>query len=534
MSPDDADTDPVSTGAEDGRDDVDRDTLHPTPEPQPGNATSKDGAVDAGAEQKSEKQEDNAAAAAVPVDSQAEPYRVITKDLGFLPIPPHLQHHPDKPHKWTLTLNIVFGVASTFLVANLYYCQPLLIQLAESFGVTYNEVSRIPTLIQAGYAVGLLFISPLGDLVRRRALLLLLTFLAASLTIGLPLSRNVLTFEVLSFLVGIVTVVPQVLMPLAADLAPPHRRASALSIVLSGLLFGVLIARVLSGVIAEFASWRVVYYVAIAVQWVVLAMLYWLIPDYPQRNQGLTYGGILWSMAKFSVTEPLLIQAVLVSIASMATFSSFWVTLTFLLGGPPYYYNTLVIGLFGLVGMLGVCLAPLIGRTIDALHPWFATTIASFILILFQAVQTGAGGVSVAAVVISCFGLDVFRQMQQVSLTSSVFSLDAGAKARLNAVIVISIFIGQVMGTSVGTKVFLEHGWRASAFVSLAWCCFCFCVMLSRGPNCGRYTWVGWEGGWEVRKSRLAMRAGKGSEEKQDIEAKRTSGDTDVEVTKRT
>ncbi|THH27015.1 hypothetical protein EUX98_g7178 [Antrodiella citrinella] len=395
---------------------------------------------------------------------------------------------------------------SFIVVANLYYCQPILIQLSQSFGVTYDEVSRIPTLVQAGYAVGLLFISPLGDLVRRRPLLLLLTFLSASLSIGLPLTRSVVAFEALSFLVGIVTVVPQILMPLAADLAPPERRASALSIVLSGLLFGVLIARVLSGIIAEFASWRVVYYMAIGVQFFVLGMLWFMIPDYPQRNKGLTYWGILWSMAKFSVTEPLLIQAVLVNMASMATFTNFWVTLTFLLSGPPYFYDTLVIGLFGLVGMLGVCMAPLVGRTVDKVHPWFATTVASVFLICFHAIQTGAGGINIAAVVIVCFGIDVFRQMQQVSLTSSVFGLEVAARARLNAVLLISIFIGQVMGTSVGTKVFIMYGWRPAAATSLAWAGFCLVVMLIRGPNVRRYTWVGWEGGAEIRKSRLAER----------------------------
>lgn len=199
------------------------------------------------------------------------------------------------------------------------------VQLSESFGVTYNEVSRIPTLIQAGYASGLLLISPLGDLVRRRPLLLLLCSSAICLTIPLPITHNVVVFEVFSFLVGMATVVPQILMPLAADLAPPHRRATALSIVLSGLMFGILIARVLAGVVGEFTSWRVIYYVAIGVQLAVLAMLYFLLPDYPQRNTGITYFGILWSMGKFLVTEPLVIQAVLVCIASMATFTNFWV-----------------------------------------------------------------------------------------------------------------------------------------------------------------------------------------------------------------
>lgn len=259
------------------------------------------------------------------------------------------------------------------------YPHPL-VQFSESFGVTYNEVSRysfnltlpgykltscrIPTLIQAGcdfnfaslywylilnltysYATGLLLISPLGDLVRRRQLILALVTLSTSLTIGLAITSDLVVFEALSFLVGVVSVVPQILLPLAADLAPPERRATALSVVLSGLLFGVLIARVLAGVIAEFTSWRVVYYFSIGVQALVLVGSYLIIPDYPAKNKGLTYWDILRTMAKFACTEPLLIQACLINMASSACFSNFWVTLTFLLGGTPFNYSTYVFNL---------------------------------------------------------------------------------------------------------------------------------------------------------------------------------------------
>jgi predicted MFS family arabinose efflux permease len=137
-----------------------------------------------------------------------------------------------------------------------------------------------------------------------------------------------------------VSVTPQILVPLAADLAPEKRRASAISIVLSGLLFGILIARVLAGIIAQFTSWRVVYYFAIGVQTLVLVGSYLMLPDYPSKNKDLTYWHILWSMGKYAFTEPILIQACLISIASSACFSNFWVTLTFLLGGPPYHYST--------------------------------------------------------------------------------------------------------------------------------------------------------------------------------------------------
>jgi predicted MFS family arabinose efflux permease len=181
--------------------------------------------------------------------------------------------------------------------------------------------------------------------------------ISSSLTIGLSVTHNLQVFEALSFLVGVVTVVPQILLPLAADLTPPERRASAISIVLSGLLFGILIARVLAGVIANFTSWRVVYYMAIGLQYLVLVGAYLIIPDYPAKNKGLTYLNILTSMTKYAFTEPKVIQAAIVNIASSACFTNFWVclvlslvtyalipllkvTLTFLLGGPPYHYST--------------------------------------------------------------------------------------------------------------------------------------------------------------------------------------------------
>ena len=169
---------------------------------------------------------------------------------------------------------------------------------------------------------------------------MLLVLTSASLTIGLATTSSLPIFEAISFLVGVASVTSQVVLPLAADLAPPERQATAISVVLSGLLFGILIARVLSGIIAQFTSWRVVYFMAIGLQYFLLIGCYLVIPDYPSKNKDLKYWDILLSMAKFAVTEPLLIQSCLISITSCACFSSFWVTLTFLLGEPPYNYST--------------------------------------------------------------------------------------------------------------------------------------------------------------------------------------------------
>jgi len=190
------------------------------------------------------------------------------------------------------------------------------------------------------YATGLVLISPLGDLLRRRPLLLTVVSISTALTIGLSITTQLHVFEALSYLVGFSSVTPQILIPLAVDLAPAHRRSSSISIVVAGIILGILSARVFAGIIAEYRSYKVVYFYSVGVQCLVLLGTYLIVPDYPRKNKDLTYWKILWTMAKFAVTEPILVQGCLILICLNACFSNFWVTLTFLLGGPPYHFST--------------------------------------------------------------------------------------------------------------------------------------------------------------------------------------------------
>ncbi|KAG8214841.1 hypothetical protein J3R82DRAFT_10001 [Butyriboletus roseoflavus] len=186
-------------------------------------------------------------------------------------------------------------------------------------------------------------------------------------------------------------------------------------------MLGILLARVEAGVIAYFFQWRVVYYVSIGVQLVVLCGIYLLVPDQPPKNHGLTYFDIFYTMTKYAVTEPRLIQAVFINIASIACWSNFWVTLTFFLGGPPYNYPTLYVGLFGFIGVVGVLAGPLFRRLSHQYGPWWSLVAATFCLLLLQSVETAAAGINIAVVVIFCIGLNAFRQSQTVSLQTIVF-----------------------------------------------------------------------------------------------------------------
>ncbi|KAF7364394.1 MFS superfamily [Mycena sanguinolenta] len=439
-----------------------------------------------------------------PPASSSSSDALFTNEFIFFPIPKHLRYYPQKSFHFGLFMNVSMGFVSTVTAANLYYSQPLLIEIASAFDVSYSKVAEVPTLLQAGYAVGVVFLSPLGDLVRRRQLILQCLLLSTVFTVGLAVTNSFVAFEILSFFVGVSSILTAILQPLVADLAPPDRRATAISVVISGLLLGVLVARVLAGVLGQFSSWRAAYYYGVGVQALSLAWLYFILPDYPAKNAGadLTYSRILWTMMKFSGTEPALIQSGLINFATSAGFTNFWVTLTFLLGGPLYNYSTLDIGLFGLVGMLGVVLGPFMGRLIDLLYPWYSTLFATILLGVFNSVQMGAGGLNVAAVLIVAFGLNLFRQLLQASLATTVLSISVEARGRLNAINILAIFMGQVMGTSVGSNIFLNHGWRACAAFSVGLSGAQLIILLVRGPHCRRYTWFGWEGGWMALRSR--------------------------------
>ncbi|KAF9059614.1 MFS DHA1 protein [Rhodocollybia butyracea] len=373
---------------------------------------------------------------------------------------------------------------------NLWYCQPILIELARQFQVDDVGVSRIPVLLQAGYAVGIVLISPLGDIVRRRQLLLLLILTSGSLTIGLAITKSLRVFEVLSFLTAVVSITPQVLVPLAADLAPANRRATFISFIMAGLFMGVLLARVLSGIIAQFSSYHNVYWMGVGGQFLLLLVLYFITPDVPVKNEDISYYQIMKSMVKFAVTEPALIQSCLILFFSSSIFGGFWVTLTFLLNGAPYHYTTLVIGLFGLVGMVGICMAPLVGRSVDGLVPWMATLVA-ILLAIFFANNPNIWRRNKL--------LDIGAQATQVSLTSAIFSIAPEARSRLNSIL---ILWGQVMGTAVGTKLYTEGGYKLSSGIRVVFGGMELLLLMLRGPHVSRTTWIGWEGGMNLRKKK--------------------------------
>ncbi|MCJ1403641.1 hypothetical protein MMC11_006864 [Xylographa trunciseda] len=405
--------------------------------------------------------------------------------------------------RFSLGLNLLFAFAATFSVANLYYNHPILNILARDFGVSYERASLVPTVMQAGYATGLLFLCPLGDVFRRRAFVLTLTWLTATVWLALCLTSRFEVFAALSFIASVTTVTPQLMLPLVGDLAPPEKRAHALSLVVSGLLAGILVARILSGVVTQYSSWRNVYWIAFAMQYLIVILLWFFMPDYPVTNSGgLNYLKMLWEMVLMLTKHPVLVQACLIGFFTSATFANYWTTLTFLLAEPPYSYSSLVIGCFAFIGLGAVVLVPLYAKSvIDRFVPLFSIVLGESICLTGVIIGTYTGTFTVAGPIIQALAIDVGLQTTQIANRAAIFTLEPKARNRLNTVFMVSVFSGQLMGTGVGNIVYAQGGWIQSGSVSVGFVCASLVVSFVRGPwNEG---WIGWKGGWNLRRRDL-------------------------------
>ena len=324
--------------------------------------------------------------------------------------------------------------------------------------------------------------------------------------IGLCLTKNFQVFLFLSFVTALTTVTPQLMLPLVGDLAPAHRRATALSIVVSGLLLGMLIARVLSGVVTQYTTWRDIYWLSFGLQYLILILLWFFMPDYPSTNPGgLNYFKMLWSIVTITIHEPVLVQACLVGFFTSSTFTSFWTTLTFLLSESPYNYNNLVIGLFALIGIGSMCFGPPYSRfIIDKFVPLFSVILGEFICIMGIAIGTYTGTFTVAGPVIQAFAIDLGLQTSQIANRSAIYAIAPKARNRVNTAYMVSVFCGQLMGTAVGNDLFAKGGWIRSGSASVGFIGAALVICFSRGP--WEKGWVGWGGGWSIRRRDLEQK----------------------------
>ena len=255
-------------------------------------------------------------------------------------------------HGLSPLLIALMSVATGLAVASNYYAQPLLDTIARAFAISAGEAGFIVTTAQLGYACGLLFLVPLGDMFERRRLIVVMTLLAAG---GMLITASSSTLPVMilgTALTGLFSVVAQILVPLAATLAAPEQRGRVVGTIMSGLLLGILLARTVAGVLASLGGWRTVYWVASGLM-VLMALALWRgLPKAKQETQ-LNYPQILGSVFTLFARDNILRTRALLGCLTFANFSIVWTSMAFLLAGAPWHFSESTIGLFGLAGAAG-------------------------------------------------------------------------------------------------------------------------------------------------------------------------------------
>ncbi|MGA7801439.1 MAG: MFS transporter [Gammaproteobacteria bacterium] len=353
------------------------------------------------------------------------------------------------------------AIATGVAVANIYYAQPLLDTLARAFGVATHTAGLIVTVTQVGYAVGLMFVVPLGDLVERRRLVVTVTLCASGALVFAAMAPTINLFVVASLAVGLTAVVAQVLVPYAAHLAPDHLRGRVVGRIMSGLLLGILLARTVSGVISDAFGWRSVFWLAAAMTLIQAAVLARVLPR-DRARESASYGGLLRSVLALLRDEPLLRQRIVYGVLIFATFSALWTSLPFLLARPPYSYGDGVIGAFGLFGVAGAVCASYAGHLHD--RGWTHRATGAFLsLILVSFVLMGLFSHSVAAIVAGVVLLDIGVQGTQILNQSAIYQLRPEARSRLTTAYMTCYFAGGAAGSAGAAFAFGRAGWDGVA-----------------------------------------------------------------------
>lgn len=352
---------------------------------------------------------------------------------------------------------LLFAATAGTMVANLYYVQPLLAAIASTFGCSVTSAGYLVTFTQLGYAIGLLLIVPLGDVLDRRLLLSVMLAVNIAALLAAAASPNFFSFASASMLAGCTSSAAMVVIPYVASKAPEAARGRYIGQVMTGLLLGILLARTVSGLVAEWLGWRSMYLIAAAAVAVLLLALRAAIPREGTRGR-LAYGGLLHSLLILARAEPELRRRSAYVALGLGSFSVLWTGLTFLLSGSPYHYTEAKIGLFGLIGAAGAVAANAAGRLSDRGHARALTGAAASVLLLSWGVLA-FGTLSIVAVCAGVFALDVGAQGLHVTNQSVIYRLAQQARSRITAVYMTCAFIGAAAGSAIASGSFRLAGW---------------------------------------------------------------------------
>lgn len=355
------------------------------------------------------------------------------------------------------------AAAAGLAVANIYYNQPILVLIETE--LPGGAAGLVPMATQLGYAAGLFLLVPLGDIRERRGLIVTQFGLIALALALAAVAPTAVFLMAASLLLGIAASVAQQILPFAAHLAPPERRGQTVGTVLAGILTGILLSRTLSGFVGTYAGWRAMFWLGVPLALGAGTMMRLVLPrSLPVQDIG--YPALLRSIADLWRRFPVLRLAALTQGLLFAAFTCFWTVLAFRLQAPPFGLGADVAGLFGVIGVVGILAAPLAGRSADRRGPG-ATVLVAALVTLGAWLVFGFWG-TLAGLVVGVVLLDFATQVALVSNQHIIFALEPEARARLNTVLVGTMFLGGAVGSAAGSLAWAQGGWSEVSALGVA------------------------------------------------------------------
>lgn len=376
--------------------------------------------------------------------------------------------------RWNI---MIMALCTGLIVANIYYSQPLLVLMSEEFKVSESNAGQVTFFTQVGYALGLLFCVPLGDKLERKRQIVIMTLAAVVALVAAAKSVNITMLKVTGLMIGFTSVVPQLILPLAANLSDPASRGKVIGTIMSGLLVGILLSRTLSGVVGHHLGWRAMFWIAAAISALLAVIMITSFPSSKPNFQG-SYGDLMKSLLTLVKEQPVLREASAINACCFAMFGMFWTTVVFLLSDAPFKYTSEQIGLMGLAAAAGALGAPLVGRIADKKNPRIAIgygivflLFGYFLFYLFKA--------NIIGIIVGIIAIDLGLQGIHVSNQTRIYTLLPEARNRLNTVFMTTSFIGTSLGSGIGLWVWSFAQWNGVCAAGIALILIALVIYLS-------------------------------------------------------
>ena len=377
------------------------------------------------------------------------------------------------PRSLLLTMAVIAGLT----VANCYYNQPLLEMIRHDLGISQHSANLITVATQIGYALGLCFLIPMGDLYSRRRIIVTNMTVAAIMAIIIALAHNVWLLWGASLFLGACSVIPQFFIPIAGQYSAPKNKSRNMGIVLSGLLTGILASRVISGYVGDWLGWREMFLIAAVVMLICMALTLKIIPEMKRNYEG-TYRGLMSTMAELIILHPSVRIYSIRAAFGFGSMMAIWSCLAFHLAQPPFRAGSDMVGMLGLCGIMGAVAASGIGKQV----PKFGIRKFSLFGAGMQIIAWGIAllfGDTYAGLIAAIILVDIGLQCQQLSNQSGCLQEIPHASNRANTIFMTTYFIGGSLGTFCAGYLWNRANWLGVCIVGITFAFISLAITLS-------------------------------------------------------